>query len=273
MIVSATEPVLHAALERPARPFLIVDDDPDAHYLLKRQLTRLGVGVEVFSAGDGLEGVAHLERCVAGAEPLPSLLFLDVSMPRMDGFAMLQWLKERQLLGAMTVAMLSSTHAPADVVRAIGLGAHVYLTKWPAPDLLAQVVNSALRLARRKTGLVARRRVLVIDDSNFARRTTRRLFELNGFEVIEAADGPEGVALFQTHAPDLVVLDLVMSGGMYGHDVLLRLREIDRRVPVIICTADTQETTARRARAAGAAYVMNKPLSAEKIALALLEVA
>lgn len=102
-------------------------------------------------------------------------------------------------------------------------------------------------------------RVLIVDDSSLARRTTRQAFEQAGFEVEEATDGMEALERYFLRPHDLVVLDMVMK-GMYGLEVLAKLKEIQPDVRVLVATADIQKTTAEQVRAAGAAGLLNKPI-------------
>ncbi len=110
-------------------------------------------------------------------------------------------------------------------------------------------------------------RILVVDDSALARRTTRQALEQLGYDVEEANDGIQALERYYLQPHDLVILDLVMH-GMYGMDVLSRIREIKKDARVLIATADIQKTTAEQARAAGAAGVLNKPLARAALATA-----
>jgi two-component system chemotaxis response regulator CheY len=87
-------------------------------------------------------------------------------------------------------------------------------------------------------------------------------------EVIEAEEGSAGIELFFLERPDLVFLDLTMK-GMYGLDVLAKIREIDPDSRVIIASADIQDQTREMVTAAGANEFVNKPLSPEKILTAV----
>jgi CheY-like chemotaxis protein len=71
-------------------------------------------------------------------------------------------------------------------------------------------------------------RILVVDDSGFARRTLRQLLEGAGHTVEEAKDGHDALERYFLNKPDLVLLDMVME-GMNGMEVLAKLRELDRR--------------------------------------------
>ena len=103
--------------------------------------------------------------------------------------------------------------------------------------------------------------VLVVDDSGLARRGTRRVLEGAGFTVVEAEDGLSALERFALDRPDVVLLDLVMK-GMYGLDVLEKLRELDPAVRVVVVSADIQTSSRDMVRDAGAAAFLNKPADA-----------
>ena len=104
-----------------------------------------------------------------------------------------------------------------------------------------------------------RRRVLVIDDSALARRNARHILESSGYDVIEAHDGISGLERYFVDRPDLVLLDLVMN-GMYGLEVLGKLREMDPTARVIVVSADIQKPSRELAATAGARNFLTKPL-------------
>ncbi len=105
-----------------------------------------------------------------------------------------------------------------------------------------------------------KRKILIVDDSSLARRTTRQALEAQGYDVEEASDGAQALERYFLNPPDLVVLDMLMT-GMYGLEVLGKMRELNPDVKVVVATADIQESTQRQARAAGAAAFINKPLN------------
>lgn len=107
-------------------------------------------------------------------------------------------------------------------------------------------------------------KVLIVDDSSLARRTMRSMLEDLGHTVDDASDGSTGLEKFFVSPPDVVILDLVMT-GMYGVDVLNKMRELNPAARVIIATADVQQSTADQVRAAGAKGIMNKPVTREKL--------
>jgi two-component system chemotaxis response regulator CheY len=111
--------------------------------------------------------------------------------------------------------------------------------------------------------------VLVVDDSGLARRRARNILEGAGYRVIEAEDGMAALEKYFVDRPDVVLLDLVMK-GMYGLDVLTKLRQMDPDARVIVVSADVQTSSHDMVAAAGAAGFLVKPVD-EGDMLALLE--
>ncbi len=100
---------------------LVVDDDP---MMLELITTRLDLaGYEAHGARDGRQGLERLR------ELRPSAMVLDINMPIMDGFGVLQHLRETGQLAALPVMVLTARHETTDVQLAIQLGARDYLAK------------------------------------------------------------------------------------------------------------------------------------------------
>ena len=116
-----------------------------------------------------------------------------------------------------------------------------------------------------------KRKILIVDDSALSRRTLRRILESAGYAVVEADDGMSALELYFLEKPSLVLLDLVMK-GMYGLDVLVKLREMDPKALVVVASADIQSSTRKMAAEAGALGFIHKPFVAETL-LAAVEAA
>ncbi len=113
-------------------------------------------------------------------------------------------------------------------------------------------------------------RLLVIDDDSAIRDTMRMLLEYDGYDVMVAASGQEGLAMVEKEAPDLVFLDVKMP-GMDGLEVLSRLRGINDSLPVVIVSAHGNTTTALEAGRLGAFRFIEKPLSKDYVLDAVRE--
>jgi two-component system chemotaxis response regulator CheY len=101
-------------------------------------------------------------------------------------------------------------------------------------------------------------KVLLVDDSGLARRSTRRILEGAGYQVVEAEDGMAAIEQYFVEKPDVVMLDLVMK-GMYGLEVLSKLREMDPDARVVVLSADIQTSSRELVQAAGASGFLSKP--------------
>jgi two-component system chemotaxis response regulator CheY len=111
-------------------------------------------------------------------------------------------------------------------------------------------------------------KVLIVDDSSLTRRNLRQILETVGCAVVEADNGLEALERYFLEKPDVVMLDLVMR-GMYGLDVLQKIRELDPRARVIVVSADIQTSSQDLAGEAGAAAFINKPFDKSDILSAL----
>ena len=111
-------------------------------------------------------------------------------------------------------------------------------------------------------------KVLIVDDSALTRRSLRQILETAGYEVVEAENGLDALERYFLDKPDVVMLDLVMR-GMYGLDVLHKIRELDPRARIIVVSADIQTSSQDLAGEAGAACFINKPFDRTDILSAL----
>lgn len=113
-------------------------------------------------------------------------------------------------------------------------------------------------------------KILIVDDSALSRRLLRKILEEAGHAVSEAEEGLAALERYFLEKPDLILLDLTMQ-GMYGMDVLVKLREMDPEARVVVATADIQRSTRQMAEAAGARSFLGKPFVAEEVHRAVAE--
>jgi CheY-like chemotaxis protein len=106
--------------------------------------------------------------------------------------------------------------------------------------------------------------LLVIDDSRYTRLTLVQFLEKNGFDVVEAANGNLGLEVLAHTKPDAIISDLLMP-EMNGYELLDHLRAEGSTIPVIVITADIQDTTREKIMQSGAHAVMNKPADLTKL--------
>jgi two-component system, NtrC family, nitrogen regulation response regulator NtrX len=107
-------------------------------------------------------------------------------------------------------------------------------------------------------------RILVIDDEAAIRDSMRMILDYEGYEVMTAATGEEGIALVEREAPDLVFLDIKMP-GMDGLEVLQRLRHLVEVTPIVVVSGHATISTAVEATRLGAFDFIEKPLASERV--------
>ena len=111
-------------------------------------------------------------------------------------------------------------------------------------------------------------KILIVDDSAMTRRSLRQILEAAECEVVEAEDGLSALERYYIEKPDVVMLDLVMR-GMYGLEVLQKLRELDADARIVVVSADIQSSSLEMAKEAGARAFINKPFDKTEILGAL----
>lgn len=111
-------------------------------------------------------------------------------------------------------------------------------------------------------------KILIVDDSALARRNSRQILESEGYAILEAHDGLSALEKYFIEKPDVVILDLVMK-GMYGLDVLQKLREMDPGVRVVVVSADVQSSSHDLVEQAGGKAFVNKPFDRTELIAAV----
>ena len=112
---------------------LVAEDDPTDAYFFERAFRRAGLPVTLHFVRDGQEVLDYLQGEGQFADrtryPLPQLLLLDLKMPRLDGFDVLEWVRKQPSMSGVLIVIFSSSEEPRDINRAYGLGANSYLVK------------------------------------------------------------------------------------------------------------------------------------------------
>lgn len=110
------------------------------------------------------------------------------------------------------------------------------------------------------------KRVLIVDDSPVSRSIVKKCLPKDrDFALFEAGDGKEALEKFKEIGPDMTLLDLTMP-VMDGFEALAAIKKEDSDAVVIVLTADIQQKTVDKVTALGAAMVLSKPPSPEKMA-------
>ena len=124
---------------------LLAEDDPDDVLLTRLAFEKARLANPLQVVRDGVELLAYLqgEGCYSDRRqyPLPFLLLLDLKMPRMHGFQVLEWLRTHPEFQGLSVAIMTSSDHDPDISRAYALGADSYLIKPPDAEALLALVQ------------------------------------------------------------------------------------------------------------------------------------
>ena len=132
----------------------LVEDSRDDAFFFQRAVSRSGVDCDVTHFWDGQSAVELLDKFqLQGTSPtMPDLMFLDLKMPRLNGFEVLHWIREAKLQNRVNVIVLSGSDDREDRHRAGELGASNYIVKPISPAALEPILRHFNQPAARRTG-------------------------------------------------------------------------------------------------------------------------
>jgi PAS domain S-box-containing protein len=218
----AAPPQVIADLGRPL--VLVVDDNPQAAEILARHLNAGGFRIEVARTGP--------EALAMARDLQPVAITLDILLPEVDGWEVLNRLKADEATQNIPVVVVSVVDNPA-LGRA--LGAFDYFVKPVDGKALLSRLSQYTFTTKVKSEPV---RVLVVDDEQANLDLLENLLEPAGFGVLRAGSGREGIDMARSQMPNLILLDLMMP-DLTGFDVVeaLRAEDATRSIPIMVLTA------------------------------------
>jgi signal transduction histidine kinase/DNA-binding response OmpR family regulator/HAMP domain-containing protein len=229
-----------AAVDGAGATVLLVEDDPNAVALLSLYLQ--GAGFQVVVAGDGEEAL-QMARILR-----PDGITLDVFLPRLDGWDFLARAKADPELADIPVVIVSMLDERG---KGFALGAAEYLVKPVDRDLLLATLRRLVAKGPAK--------VLAIDDDPLAITLVEAVLGPQGFTVLKATSGEEGITLARQEHPALVILDLMMP-DVDGFTVVERLRAdpATAAIPIVILTAKAMTDDDKRRLNGQISYLAEK---------------
>ena len=271
-----------------AKKILIMEDEKILQDLLKKKLEK--EGHDVLAVDDGEEGLKVI------GDYMPDLLLLDIMMPKVDGFEVLEKIKKDEILSSIPVIIISNSGQPVEIKRAISLGIADYIVKvdfdpdevigkvkkfFADPNYAQTKKNSdvadvnkkeeeeevigeeVIEKEENKTGA----RVLLVEDDDFLRKICRTKMEREGFNVSVAINGKEALKKIIEGDPQIVLLDIILP-IMDGFEVLKRVKEDSSKssIPIIMLTNLGQESEIEKGFKLGAEdYIVKAHLTVGEI--------
>ncbi|AMJ58215.1 MULTISPECIES: response regulator [Stenotrophomonas] len=196
---------------------LTVEDDPAFARILVDLIRRKGH--RALAAADGESGLELARRY------RPTGILLDVMLPGMDGWSVLQHLKHDPVTAAIPVHFISAVDEAA---KGVALGAVGYLTKPVDRKALVAAFDHLLDVA----GKIVRK-LLLVDDDPDSRLALTRLLQADNVDIDQVASGEEALERIATHSYDCIVLDLNL-GGISGIEFLEKAATLVAVPPVVI---------------------------------------
>jgi signal transduction histidine kinase/CheY-like chemotaxis protein/ligand-binding sensor domain-containing protein len=251
---------------------LVVDDNATSRGVLLDILLAWNMRPTLVEGGK--EAIALLERVDPQESPFP-LVLLDAGMPEVDGFALVEKLKQDPKFKDTVVIMLISAGLRGDAARCRELGIKGYLTKpIRRSDLLEAIQRvlglqtrteesptlftiHSLRESRRQT------RILLAEDNAVNQKLATRLLEKRGHTVVLAENGVAALVALDAQSFDLILMDIQMP-EMDGIEATTAIREREKtsgkHIPIVAMTANAMQGDRERCLEAGMDAYVSKPL-------------
>jgi signal transduction histidine kinase/DNA-binding response OmpR family regulator len=258
---------------------LIVDDNRTNQRILTGMLNRWGMRSHAVEGGE--EALAELQAAHQERKAY-ALVVTDMHMPKMDGFALIERIRERPELFAATIMMLTSAGHRGDAVRCRELGVAAYLLKpirqSELREAIARVLGTdeqrgAIPLVTRYSLHDAREpesvlRVLLAEDNAVNQLLATRLLEKRGHRVVTAGNGREALEALAKDTFDVVFMDVQMP-DMDGFEATAAIREKEKGTgkhqTVVALTAHAMKGDRERCLAGGMDAYLSKPIRPQEL--------
>ena len=258
---------------------LIIEDERALADVLAARLKK--EGYEVNTAEDGEKGFDVITKWQ------PDLILLDIVMPKMDGYEVLEKMKEKDI--KKPVIIISNSGQPVEIEKTRKLGAvdHLIKTEFDPLEVVVKV-NACLGVGKDIAGKSAGpagikpriseedagagglgMKVLLVEDDNFLRSICGKKLIKEGFTVFEAVDGEMALAEIGKIKPDVVLLDIILP-AIDGFGVLSKIRSNPNKnianTPIIMLSNLGQDDDIKKAIELGANdYLVKAHFTVEEI--------
>ena len=258
---------------------LVVDDNRTNRRILEGMLGRWEMKSSSAEGGD--EALAKLSEAQEAGAPF-ALILMDMHMPKMDGFELIQRIRQSPGASAATIMMLTSAGHRGDAVRCQELGVAAYLMKPIRQSELREAIARVLG-AREQKGAIAlitryslhdarepaaSLRILLAEDNAVNQRLASRLLEKRGHSVVVAGDGREALEALERGSFDLVFMDVQMP-VMDGLEATAAIRKKEGasgiHLPVVALTAHAMKGDREKCLAGGMDGYLAKPIRPQEL--------
>ncbi len=249
------------------KKILIIEDDKFLGDVLNQKLTN--EGYQTVIVRDGALGLEKIESFD------PDLVLLDIILPNMNGYEILEAKIKNPKISKIPVIIISNSGQPVEISRALSLGVKDYLIKaqFDPDEVLAKVrtqflkekndLESAAFLSdvknKENTSNLESKKVLWVEDDQFLNDIIARKLSATKCVFFQASEGEEALRMIVKEMPDIVMLDIVLS-GMDGFEILRRIKTDPKikHIPVILLSNLGQPADIEKGKNLGAARFLVK---------------
>jgi two-component system, sensor histidine kinase and response regulator len=263
---------------------LVVDDNATNLRILNDELRQWGMQPSLVD--NGVAALSALQNALDAHQPF-DLILLDVTMPGMEGFTVMEHIRGQPAMVRPTILMLSSAGRPGDIARCGALGAAAYLFKPINPSELLDAIVTALArpvessAPRAATPVPAeangarRLRILLAENNAINSLVAVRMLEKAGHSVSVEINGQEALDALQRAPFDLVLMDVQMP-IVGGFEAVARIRAREKgtgqHLPIVALTASAMKGDRERCLEAGMDGYVGKPIQEEELFAAIAAV-
>ena len=255
-----------------SKKILIIEDEAALAEVLEAKLNKEKYQVEVaFNGEEGFEKIKSYK---------PDLILLDIVMPKMNGYEVLEKMNENKI--TIPVIVISNSGQPVEIEKTTKLGAvdHLIKTKFDPAEVISKINNFLTNgVANHSTAAVEKQigekreeggiKVLLVEDDRFLRDICGKKLMKEGFNVYEAVDGEQALQFAESVKPDIILLDIILP-ALDGFQVLQKIRaNPDAKIsqtPVIMLSNLGQDDDIKKAISLGANnYLVKAHFTTEEI--------
>ncbi len=235
---------------------LIIEDDVFLGDVLLQKLKN--DGYDAFLCRDGVEGLKKI------SEWKPDLLLLDIILPNMNGYEILEAKIKDPAISAIPVIVISNSGQPVELSRLLSLGVKQYLVKaqFEPNEVLVKVkaeLEKGKAVSAESSGKdsgshsLAGKKIMWVEDDKFLSDIIARKLSNEKCVLFHATEGESALRLIEKEIPDMVVLDILLP-GMDGFQILSKIKENPKtkHVPVILLSNLGQKSDMDKGRDLGA---------------------
>ena len=250
------------------KKILIIEDDVFLGDILTQKLTN--EEFEAVLVRDGLEGYQTIKSFQ------PDLILLDIILPKISGYEILEKKQKDPSIANIPVIIISNSGQPVEVNRALALGVKEYLVKAQFdPEEVLVKVRAVLRqneepsdkmaslksIVNQKTNTVSLegKKIVWVEDDQFINDIIARKLSTTKCAFFHSSEGEEALRIINKEMPDIVMLDIVLS-GMDGFEILHRIKndQKTKHIPVILLSNLGQPSDIEKGKNLGAVRFLIK---------------